>query len=128
MSGEPGPASWGSQKGGTPGQGKEAEGRGGACRADRGRGDTEGPRQSGLGRKRKAEKQEKEQKKGAERSESRKSRVGRWEGRTQEGESGPHGASWEAAGPSTEGPQFAGSQRERLVDPMARVFVGKKLV
>lgn len=48
-----------------------------------GRGDTEGPRRSGLGRKRKAEKQEKEPKKGVERSESRKSVVGRWEGRTQ---------------------------------------------
>ena len=59
-------------------------------RSKQGPGGHGGPRQSGLGRKRKAEKQEKEPKKGAERSESRKSGVGRWEGRTQEGESGQH--------------------------------------
>ena len=56
MSGElgPGPAFWGSQKGRIPGQGKEAEGRGAKCGPDRGVGGTQGPRQSELGRKRKA--------------------------------------------------------------------------
>ena len=71
----------------------------------------------------------------------RRERAGRLWGDTEEGERGQRRGFWKAAGPeepasvflsrgkgTRESPQFAGGHQERLVDPTARVFVGKKLV
>lgn len=86
-------------------------------------------------------KQEKESKEVVERSGARKGGVGWWG--TQEGERGQRRGFWKAAGPderrpasvfhsrgngTREGPRFAGGHQERLVDPAARGFVGKKSV